>query len=110
MASNQKVMEIIIALLGVVVVISLISVCFYLIKMNSENITESNTNDNSSSTDETSCINLGCTSTAKYVGSKNSDKYYTCSCRYAKNINQENIVCFDSDEEAVSKNYTKVDC
>ena len=112
MTSNTKVMGIIIALLGIVVVISLACVCFYAVKMynSPENIPESNTTENSSSTNETSCVDLGCTSTAKYVGSKNSDKYYLCSCRYAKNINPENIICFDSDEEAVSKNYTKVDC
>jgi hypothetical protein len=40
-----------------------------------------------------------------YVGSKNSNKYHLPSCRYAKLIKPENVVCFKSVEEATAKNY-----
>ena len=56
-------------------------------------------------------IQLGCeSSNAQYVGSINSDKYYICDCHYSKRIKPENIICFDSDEEAINQGYTKVDC
>jgi len=40
-----------------------------------------------------------------YVGSKNSNKYHLPTCRWAKQIKPENIVCFKSAEDAKSKNY-----
>ncbi len=40
-----------------------------------------------------------------FVGSKNSNKYHLPTCRYAKNINPENRVCFSSQDEAKSKGY-----
>jgi hypothetical protein len=40
-----------------------------------------------------------------FVGSKNSDKYHLPSCRYAKNINEANRVCFSSAEDAAAKGY-----
>lgn len=40
-----------------------------------------------------------------FVGSKNSNKYHLPTCRYAKNINPENIVCFSSENDAKSKGY-----
>lgn len=40
-----------------------------------------------------------------YVGSKNSNKYHLPTCRWAKNIKPENIVCFSSAEEAAGRNY-----
>ncbi len=49
--------------------------------------------------EDNSCTELGCSSNTVYVGSINSDKYYECSCRWAKNINPENIVCFNSEQE-----------
>jgi hypothetical protein len=65
-----------------------------------------------------SCINLGCSSNNEspsssnyiYVGSKNSDKYYECSCGYAKNILPQNIICFASDEEAIADGREKGEC
>lgn len=56
------------------------------------------------------CVELGCSEDDVYVGSVNSDKYYECSCRYAKNINPENIVCFKSDEEALADGRVKSEC
>lgn len=35
-----------------------------------------------------------------YVGSENSDKYHTPDCKFAKKIKPENLVCFNSIEEA----------
>ena len=40
-----------------------------------------------------------------FVGSKNSNKYHLPTCRYAKNINPENRVCFSSKIEAESRGY-----
>ena len=34
-----------------------------------------------------------------YVGSKNSDKYYPPTCKYAKRIKTENLNCYNSEEE-----------
>ena len=57
-----------------------------------------------------SCEYLGCPEGSVYAGSINSDKYYPCDCRYAKNINPENVVCFGNDAEALAENRTKSDC
>ena len=63
------------------------------------------------------CINLGCNNNSNenqgdyiYAGSKNSDKYYECSCGYAKNILPQNLVCFASDEEAIADGRVRVEC
>lgn len=40
-----------------------------------------------------------------FVGSKNSNKYHLPSCRWAKQIKPENLVCFSSVEDAVKKGY-----
>lgn len=39
------------------------------------------------------------------VGSKNSNKYHLPSCRYAKTIKPENLVCFASKEDAGKRGY-----
>ncbi len=61
--------------------------------------------------DETkNCISLGCPQDTKYVGSAKSDKYYKCGCRWAKIIDKENLVCFETDQEALGMGYEKRDC
>lgn len=45
-----------------------------------------------------------------YVGSKNSNKFYPPTCSYAKNIKPENVVCFKSAEEAISKGRLESKC
>lgn len=40
-----------------------------------------------------------------FVGSKNSNKFHLTTCRWAKNIKPENIVCFKDENEAKSKGY-----
>lgn len=55
-----------------------------------------NTSQNPSTTLGASCA---------FVGSKNSDKYHLPTCRWAKQIKPENIVCFSSVEDAVKKGY-----
>jgi hypothetical protein len=40
-----------------------------------------------------------------FVGSKNSNKYHLPTCRFAKNIKPENLVCFSSVDDAVKKGY-----
>lgn len=56
------------------------------------------------------CTDLGCSADTQYVGSKNSDKYYTCDCHYAKRINPENIICFKDDEDALADGREKSEC
>ena len=57
------------------------------------------------------CAELGCPSKdAMFVGSINSDKFYECDCRYAKNILPENIICFSTEQEALADNRTKSEC
>ena len=56
------------------------------------------------------CINLGCGEDNLFVGSINSDKYYNCDCRYAQQINSENIICFKTDEEALNDERVKSEC
>lgn len=40
-----------------------------------------------------------------FVGSKNSNKYHLPSCKWAKRIKPENIICFSSAEDAAKKGY-----
>lgn len=40
-----------------------------------------------------------------FVGSKNSDKYHLPTCRWAKQIKPENLICFSSAEDAAAKGY-----
>jgi hypothetical protein len=56
------------------------------------------------------CIDLGCGDDTIYVGSKNSDKYYLCKCGWAKNIKPENVLCFESENEAELDGYVKSEC
>jgi len=44
------------------------------------------------------------------VGSKNSDKYHEPDCDSAKKIKPENIICFSSIEDALSKGYKAAKC
>ena len=57
-----------------------------------------------------SCIELGCPAGTIYAGSINSDKYYECDCRWAQNVLPENLVCFESDEQALADQRTKSEC
>ncbi len=52
--------------------------------------------------DQSQNIQTSCT----FVGSKNSDKYHSPSCSYAKRIKPENVVCFKNKEEAEGRGYT----
>lgn len=56
------------------------------------------------------CAQLGCPSNTLFVGSAGSDKYYECKCGWAKTINPENLVCFSSDEQALSQDRVKSEC
>ena len=56
------------------------------------------------------CTQLGCPQNSLFAGSINSDKYYECDCRYAKNINPENIICFANDDEALADGRVKSEC
>ena len=52
------------------------------------------------------CISLGCNGSVA-VGSKNSDKWHYCYCKWAKKIKESNLVCFKTTEEAEKKGYTQ---
>ena len=41
----------------------------------------------------------------KYVGSKNSNKYHKPDCRWVKKISKENLIYFETKEEAEENNY-----
>ena len=56
------------------------------------------------------CIEIGCPEDSLFAGSINSDKYYSCKCRWAKSVNPENLICFSSDAEAVSQDREKSEC
>ena len=58
----------------------------------------------------TACIELGCPEDTEFVGSINSNKYYKCECRYAKNILPENLICFKTEGEAIESGYQKIEC
>ena len=45
-----------------------------------------------------------------FVGSKNSTKFYVSTCSWAKRIKPENLACYQSEQEALSKGKTKSDC
>lgn len=70
-------------------------------------ISETTTTVETSTTIETgdACVSLGCPSGTQFVGSKKSDKYHYCDCRWAKKINEENLRCFQSVDEAKSMGY-----
>ena len=51
------------------------------------------------------CVGLGCPNGTMFVGSKNSNKFHECTSRHAKNILPENIVCFNTQEDAAMKGY-----
>lgn len=53
------------------------------------------------------CVALGCPEGTTAVGSKNSDKWHYCSCKWAKRIKKENLVCFKTTKEAEEKGYKK---
>lgn len=57
-----------------------------------------------------SCVYLGCPSGTVAVGSKDSDIWHYCKCKYAGKISKENLVCFKTTTEAEAKGYreTKV--
>jgi len=72
-----------------------------------------NINNNTSKTQVSTsddCVALGCPSETNYVASKNSQVYHSCSCSYAKRIKQENILCFNSAQDAEARGFTKASC
>jgi len=42
---------------------------------------------------------------SQFVGSKNSNKYHTADCQWAKKIKQANLITFKSISEATNKGY-----
>jgi len=58
----------------------------------------------------TDCQDLGCKPGFNYIASKNSNLYHDCTCHYARQIKQENMVCLKDDAEAAEKGLKKSDC
>ncbi len=59
---------------------------------------------------EKTCTDFGCEPGSKYIGSINSDKFYTCDCHYANRIHSKNIICFKSKSEAQEQDYEFLEC
>ena len=51
------------------------------------------------------CIELGCPAGTNYIGSVNGATYHACDSTIARSINEENRVCFNSIDDAVSLDY-----
>jgi len=56
------------------------------------------------------CIEIGCPEGSIYAGSINSDKYYLCSCGWARIIKPKNLVCFPSDAKPIMDGRTRSKC
>lgn len=54
---------------------------------------------------EDECSGFGCPWGAALVGDIITDLFYDCQCKAVKWIKPENLLCFDSFEEAVSRGY-----
>jgi len=63
------------------------------------------TTTSSTTTTVDECTSLGCPGGTQFVGSKSSDKYHYCNCTWAKKIKPENLICFQSKEEAQGEGY-----
>ena len=115
---------VVIAILVILILFVLATIAYAIYKINSISNLESKDNkqkentvyeENNSSNlntgiEESACASLGCPKNTMYVGSKNSDKFYECSCRYAKRVKPENIVCFSSESDARAKGYSLSEC
>ncbi len=49
-------------------------------------------------------------STGKFAGSKNGTKYYTPGCSGLDRIKPENLIWFESEEDATLQGYTPANC
>lgn len=56
------------------------------------------------------CVNLGCEEGSVYVGSIESDKFYKCTCGWAKQVSTENLICFKTREEAIDDGRIESEC
>ena len=55
------------------------------------------------------CRELGCPEYARFVGSKNSNVFHSCDCRYASSIKPENVVCFMNRTDAEQRGYREAE-
>lgn len=64
------------------------------------------------STQSTDSETVAISNTGKcaFVGSKNSNKFYLPTCSYAKRVKPENLACYTSEQDAISKGKIKSDC
>jgi len=79
-------------------------------KVDSENQTQDNENVNDLEKIKQECVKLGCDEGSVYIGSKNSDKFYKCDCRWTETISSKNIICFKTAQEALDDNRTESEC
>jgi hypothetical protein len=47
------------------------------------------------------CVSLGCPPGSRYAASKNSRKFHTCGCHFAKRIAKKNLVCYSGEGPAM---------
>lgn len=105
-----------IALLLVVAVFIVFFIVANYYNMFNENYVSNNDSSDNSSFDselieqQEACVELGCEEGNLYIGSVNSDKYYSCLCGWGKSISEENRVCFESDSSALADGRVKSEC
>ncbi|UCD20907.1 MAG: thermonuclease family protein [archaeon] len=56
-------------------------------------------------TKSSGCVYLACSKEDNYAASKNSNKYHKCGCQWAQKIKKENLICFETKEEAELRGY-----
>lgn len=71
--------------------------------INTTNLTASATSDNSQNTTTEQ-------SSGAFMGSKNGTKYYTPNCPASKRIKPENVIWFQSAQDATLQGYSKGSC
>ena len=92
-----------ILLIIAIILVALLIIISWTLALSRDNIPKTDIGDDA-------CIKLGCDENTMFVGSREGDVFYECDCRYAKQINPENVVCFASAEEALMQIRTKSEC
>ncbi len=54
------------------------------------------------------CFEKGCKENSLYIGSKSKKEYFSCSCNI--NVNKTDLICFENEEQALSKEYKLKTC
>jgi len=94
----------------IVLILLIVVIVIYYFAFKNVDLGSVRNGENNSNIINNECLEIGCSAYDIFVGSINSDKYYECNCRYAKNINPENIICFVNDQEALADGRVKSEC